>query len=328
MSSSEPTPEHPSRRRRLALALPVALVSAAAMVLHPAAPADAAPALKKPAKAKGQLRAGGAKRAAAAAAPAPHRYTVVEGDTVADVASRFGLPTASVLAMNGLGWSTLIFPGQVLVLGQSAPAPEPQAATGGDYTVVDGDTISGIADAHGVSTDAVLAANGLVASNTIFPGQSLVIPSAAAPALSPAPAALSADALDDEMRQNATAIITVGREVGANDEALVIALATAAQESGLRNLDHGDRDSLGLFQQRPSTGWGSPAQVMNVDYAIRAFFLGAGNPKTGTTRGLFDVPGWESMSVNDAAQAVQISAFPTHYAKWEASARRWLEELG
>lgn len=311
------------------------------MVLHPAVPAEAATAAKKPAKAKDQLGGGAlADRAARSAVPAPHTYTVVEGDTVADVASRFGLPTASVLALNGLDWSTLIFPGQVLVLVEPAPAApdgaaEPARAGGPTrtHTVAAGDTVSGIADAYGVSTDAVLAANGLDESSTIFPGQSIVVPEgivavAAAESATPLPAALPAAALSDEMRENARTIIAVGRDVGANDEALVVALTTAAQESGLQNLDHGDRDSLGLFQQRPSTGWGSAEQIMDARYASRAFFLGAGSPATGITRGLFDIDGWESMSVNDAAQAVQISAFPNEYAKWEASARRWLEELG
>ncbi|RNE59436.1 LysM domain-containing protein [Cryobacterium tepidiphilum] len=318
----------------MALALPLALVSAVAMVLHPAAPAEAQAATKKPAKAKDQSGRGALTKRAAQSAPAPHTYTVVEGDTVADVAARFGLPTASVLAMNGLGWSTLIFPGQTLVLADAAPEPvaAPAAAGAGvTHTVASGDTVSGIADAYGVSTAAVLAANGLDESSTIFPGQSIIVPdgvTAAAESAAPLPSSVPAEALTDEMRENARTIIAVGREVGADDAALVVALATAAQESGLLNLDHGDRDSLGLFQQRPSTGWGSPDQVMDATYATRAFFQGAGRPGTKTTRGLFDIDGWESMSVNDAAQAVQISAFPNHYAKWEASARRWLEELG
>ena len=86
--------------------------------------------------------------------------------------------------------------------------------------------------------------------------------------------------------------------------------------------------SLGLFQQRPSSGWGTPAQVMDPRRASRAFFGGSVNPNPGVTRGLLDIPGWQAMSVTQAAQAVQISGHPDLYAKWEMSARSWLAQLG
>ncbi|MER5490495.1 C40 family peptidase [Streptomyces sp. NPDC002490] len=86
----------------------------------------------------------------------------------------------------------------------------------------------------------------------------------------------------------------------------IVALATALQESGLRNLDYGDRDSLGLFQQRPSMGWGTAAQIRDPVYASTRFY-----------EGLLKVSGWESMTVTQAAQAVQLSGFPDAYAKWE-----------
>jgi hypothetical protein len=82
-----------------------------------------------------------------------------------------------------------------------------------------------------------------------------------------------------------------------------------------------------LFQQRPSAGWGTPEQVLDPVRASQAFFGGEGNPNPGVTRGLLDIPGWESMTVTQAAQAVQISAYPDHYAKWEAPARTWLAQL-
>ncbi len=88
-----------------------------------------------------------------------------------------------------------------------------------------------------------------------------------------------------------------------------VALATALQESTLRNLNHGDRDSLGLFQQRPSMGWGTPAQVRDPAYAARKFF-----------EGLLAVEGWAGLPVTVAAQRVQRSAFPAAYAKWEGRA--------
>ena len=129
------------------------------------------------------------------------------------------------------------------------------------------------------------------------------------------------------MTENAKIIIGVGTSLGVSDYGLVIALATAMQESSLRNLDHGDRDSLGLFQQRPSTGWGTPAQVTDRVHSSKLFFGGPTAPNRGITRGLLDIPGWQSMTVTQAAQAVQISGHPDAYAKWEVSAWAWLDQL-
>ncbi|MFE9042483.1 C40 family peptidase [Streptomyces sp. NPDC007818] len=86
----------------------------------------------------------------------------------------------------------------------------------------------------------------------------------------------------------------------------VVALATALQESGLRNLTWGDRDSLGLFQQRPSMGWGTANEILDPVHASTKFY-----------EELRQVSGWESLSVTQAAQAVQKSGYPEAYAKWE-----------
>jgi len=293
-------------------------------------------------------------------------YTVQSGDTVSDIAQKHGVATASVLALNGLSWSSTIFPGQELTLraeaaapSTPAPAPVPSApsaqapSTSASYTVVSGDTLSGIAAAHGVTTSALFAANGLHGGDIIYPGQTITLPGlqtaaattpappaaqpappaatpapAPAPAPAPQPAPQVIAALDAPMTENARLIIATGRSIGASDQAIVIALAAAMQESSMRNIDHGDRDSLGLFQQRPSQGWGTPDQVRDRQRAILAFFGGKTNPNTGVTSGLFDVPGWENLSVTQAAQAVQKSAHPDEYAKWEASARSWLAQLG
>jgi len=89
----------------------------------------------------------------------------------------------------------------------------------------------------------------------------------------------------------------------------VIAVATAMQESGLQNLDYGDRDSLGLFQQRPSQGWGSPAQIMDPVYAAGQFYAH-----------LLAVPGWQNLPLTVAAQDVQNSGYPGAYAQWQPAA--------
>jgi hypothetical protein len=130
------------------------------------------------------------------------------------------------------------------------------------------------------------------------------------------------------MSANASTIIQIGRSLGVPDYGIVIALAAALQESGLRNLNYGDRDSLGVFQQRPSAGWGTAAQLLNPSYAARLFYGGPQNPNKGNTKGLLDIAGWQSKTVTQAAQAVQHSAYPDAYAKWEATARTALADLG
>nr|WP_274635801.1 LysM peptidoglycan-binding domain-containing protein [Microbacterium bovistercoris] len=446
--------------RRTSAALPAAIVGSLALSLvgapaHAAEPQSRAPLAPKsptsalPPVSPAALLAHGTSAAAilgagaaAIAAPAPTArrvpatYRIVRGDTVSAIAARYGLRTADVLAWNGLGWSTVIYPGQALRLkppsgaaAAKAPAAKapakstakpaakaaPQAATtaraGASYTVRSGDTVSAIAQRHGQSTQAVLAANRLQWSSIIYPGQKLVIPGAATAATSSrpvktaaktpvkttpkpatkapakaAPASTGSSAvtvapgasyviragdtmsavasrhgvsvtallhannmdwssivypgqkvkiptsgiagLSTEQAANVRLIVRVGRQLGVSDRGVAIALGTAMQESGLRNLDFGDRDSLGLFQQRPSTGWGTAAQVRNAERSIRAFFGGPGDPNGSTTRGLLDIPGWEKMAFTEAAQAVQISAYPNAYAQWEKPAYAWLKAVG
>ncbi|HVU73879.1 MAG TPA: hypothetical protein VHE83_13020 [Mycobacteriales bacterium] len=117
-------------------------------------------------------------------------------------------------------------------------------------------------------------------------------------------------ALTPEQAGNASTIAAVGIRKGLPDHAVTIALATALQESGLRNLTYGDRDSLGLFQQRPSQGWGTRAQLLDPVYAANAFY-----------EHLEHEDGWQTMSVTAAAQGVQRSAAPMAYAQWEAASR-------
>jgi LysM repeat protein len=276
---------------------------------------------------------------AAAPSAAPGRYTIQRGDTISKVAARFGVTTQAVLTANGLGWSSIIYGGQTITIpaGGSAPLaiqtvaavtpvavapaapPAPVAST--SYTIRSGDTISSISKSRGVAVSAILAANGLSASSMIYAGRTLVIPGAAS---APAATSSSAAPMTDEMAANARTIIQVGRRLGVPDRGIVVALVAAAQESGMRNIDYGDRDSIGIFQQRPSMGWGTRAQLLDVDHAAQLFYGGPSNPNKGNTRGLLDIAGWQSKTVADAAQAVQISGYPSAYAKWETSAWSWL----
>lgn len=112
---------------------------------------------------------------------------------------------------------------------------------------------------------------------------------------------------------NASLITAVAVQRGLPARAASIALATAMQESKLRNIGHGDQagpDSRGLFQQRPSQGWGTEAELMDPYYATNAFY-----------DALIKIPGYESMEITDAAQRVQRSAYPIAYAEHEDMGR-------
>lgn len=121
---------------------------------------------------------------------------------------------------------------------------------------------------------------------------------------------------------NAADIIAVGKGMGVPERGIIIALMTSLQENALENTPDGDRDSVGLFQQRPSAGWGTAEQVHDPKYAAAAFYGGPKGPNHGNPPGLLDYPGWESKGLGEAAQMVQISAYPYEYSKWENTARQ------
>jgi LysM repeat protein len=277
----------------------------------------------------------------------PETYQVVAGDSLDSVAQKFGMTLSALREYNNLTKASIIYGGQVLNLkspvGQAkAPKPpksaspastlsdeissvDPMRPTGactihGFHTVLAGETISRIAAVYGVSTQSVLSANSLSWSSTIYVGQRLNIPGVHEIKKCP-----SITKLTQEMKQNAEVVYRVGKDLGVSDFGIVIALAAAMQESRLVNIDYGDRDSVGLFQQRTSQGWGTMAQIMDPNYSARAFFGGPTGPNAGKIRGLLDIKNWSAMSLAKAAQAVQISAFPDAYQKWELSAWSWFD---
>ena len=116
--------------------------------------------------------------------------------------------------------------------------------------------------------------------------------------------------MDAEQIANVNAVLAVGKEMGANDKVMRAAVATMIQESVLHNLNYGDRDSLGLFQQRPSMGWGTPEQVRDPRHAARKFF----------ERAIPSDQKKPQQSIAQLSQSVQRSAFPDAYARWEGEA--------
>ncbi len=217
-------------------------------------------------------------------------HTVTDGESLHSIAAQHGIPTAALLALNGLSWRTAVQPGQVLVVSK-----KPKTSVRSTPVPVTDIT------AAPVLRSGQRAVNGN--------GGGVIAP------------------LSRSMTENARVIISVGRELGVPNFGIAIALATAMQESRLENIDYGDRDSVGLFQQRPSSGWGSIAEIMDPRNAAMAFYGGPNSTASTRNRGLLDIPGWQTMSLSRAAQSVQISAFPDAYAQWESSAWNWLFDL-
>ncbi|MEV1132212.1 hypothetical protein [Agromyces sp. NPDC049794] len=175
----------------------------------------------------------------------------------------------------------------------------------------------------------VLGIAGLAFAGGVFAG-----PATAAPAVESTPVAVAVQAdkadsskliphgvqgkqsridLTDEQIGNVKAIIAATKKADMDERAAVVAIATALQESKLENLGHlgerNDHDSQGLFQQRPSSGWGTVEQITDPEYSTLAFL-----------KGLKQVDGWKNMPLTEAAQTVQVSAYPDHYAQWERQA--------
>ncbi|MEY4494537.1 MAG: hypothetical protein RL570_652, partial [Actinomycetota bacterium] len=280
----------------------------------------------------------------------PEMHTVQPGETLASIANHYGISLSNLLLVNGFTESSLVYGGQAIKLKNldvTAPSeakpvsnvkalatplsgalsstdphrPPNICEVHGFHTVKPGESVSKLAAVYGLSTQSILSENNLTWSSMIYIGQRLIIPGVHEIKFCPDLTPMTA-----EMKSNAKIIFQVGKSLGVSDYGIVIALATAMQESGIRNLSYGDRDSVGLFQQRPSAHWGTVKQIMNPEYAARAFFGGKTSPTFGVARGLLDIKDWSSKSLTEAAQAVQISAYPNAYAKWEASAWVWLDQ--
>lgn len=157
------------------------------------------------------------------------------------------------------------------------------------------------------------------------------------------PAGIGVAGLTAAQTNVAKGYVSVGKGLGLPREALVIAIMMSLQESSLRMLANtnvpesfsfphdgvgSDHDSVGSAQQRPAAGWGSVQELMDVTYNARAFYGGTSGPNHGSPRGLLDIPGWASLSKGRAAQAVQVSAFPELYDRWEPQASAIIDALG
>jgi hypothetical protein len=126
--------------------------------------------------------------------------------------------------------------------------------------------------------------------------------------------------LSPAQQANATTIVQQALDKGMGVRSAVIAVATAMQESQLQNINYGTSDSLGLFQQRPSMGWGTAQQITTPSYAADAFLNALKQQQTSN-------PGWAHQPLWTTAQAVQKSGFPFAYAKWETQAVQLVKNI-
>lgn len=129
--------------------------------------------------------------------------------------------------------------------------------------------------------------------------------------------AADAARLTDEQRDTVAQIIAIGKKRKLPPRAWQVAIQAGMTESGLRSLNYGDRDSLGIFQMRPSMGWGTPEQVTDPQYAINKFY-----------DVLQEVPNWAEQRPGESAQDVERSAFPDRYHKWEPMAAHLIGNVG
>ncbi|NKQ57375.1 C40 family peptidase [Amycolatopsis sp. K13G38] len=123
--------------------------------------------------------------------------------------------------------------------------------------------------------------------------------------------------LAPESKQIVQMIVQIGKQRNLSPRAWQVAIQAGMTESGLRNLSYGDRDSLGIFQMRPSMGWGTVQQLQDISYQINKFY-----------DVLLSVPGWDTQRPGSSAQDVERSAFPDRYHKWEPMAAYLVQNVG
>lgn len=247
---------------------------------------------------------------------------LVAGESIADLAGRYGLSTASLLALNGLSWRSRIEAGTTLFVRAAArsasaraavptptPAPAPETA---HHVVMVGDTVQSVAGARGVAPAAILLANGLSRGAALAPGRRLVIPTVQRAATG------SVLPLTDELRANVRTIVGAGRSAGVADDGLIIALTAAIEDA--------DPATGGLFGRRSAQALAAPRDLADPALAAQTFFGGPTSPLRYAVRGLLDVPGWQLMTVPEAASVVQGGRVDD-YARWERCARAWLSDL-
>lgn len=189
---------------------------------------------------------------------------------------------------------------------------------------------------------AVLGVNSAKAASVCSPASLGTSPVARAPAAIVRDGSQPSRNLSARQTAVAEEYVSIGKQLGIPWDGQVIAIMVALQESSLRVLANAnvpdslgypndgvgrDHDSLGSAQQRPAAGWGSVAQLMDSAYNVRAFYGGPTGPNRGTPRGLLDIRDWQSMTKGQAAQAVQVSAFPELYERWEGQAAAIVDAL-
>ena len=210
------------------------------------------------------------------------------------------LSVAGVAALAGLAFGPTAFAAPITTGPHEGAVAAIDKATGRETTVDSAPTTDGTSDNPDTGKSQART------SDADKPSREKLVPYGVQGAQSRIP-------LDNAQRTNAKTIVEVAKETGVGERGAVIGVATAMQESKLYNLGHlgayNDHDSQGLFQQRPSSGWGTEKQITDPEYSSTAFF-----------EALKNVRGWQDMPLTRAAQTVQVSAYPFHYAQWEDQA--------
>jgi hypothetical protein len=252
---------------------------------------------------------------AAAGAPASAAAPTGAGAPASARPAGTGAPASAVPARAGAPASVLPVSAGAPASGTPARAGAPAGAGAGSGGVQTADKVTAAKPAHVAKSGAASwqQIRDQVARDTLPHGRAGALPLADRLRPGPAQGQQTFMAISPTQLANATTIVRAALAQHMGLRSAVIAVATAMQESELQNISYGDRDSLGLFQQRPSCGWGTAQQITTPSYAARAFLTALRKHQSAD-------PGWASQPLWASAQAVQNSGFPTAYAKWEAQA--------